>query len=275
MKKDEIIKIITTCAKEYKKNLENKNLFFIFEYKQRVGYFETVFLPRNFLHLTGIEINGSIKSTDFYELCLRNQLSPSAFETTPNGTTDMKLSILPQLMKIHKTAKMIGEYDFSKSFLVTEKIAGNVTACLGFIRDGDYYIPNTALKEDIRNITAKPQQRVIAIFRKDKEEVKYSLLCYTAKGVQFENLRLPNEISEKIDFNNITFGFPASNTSQLLTETHKASMSELLSAHEEAAATSNAPTSIALRIKKAKDIQMQKQPRTQARDKAPDHRLEG
>lgn len=75
----------------------------------------------------------------------------------------MKLSVLPQLMKIYRSAKMVGDYSFTKSVLYTEKLVGNITASLGFVRDDKYYIPNTALKEDIRDITIKPHSRMLAI----------------------------------------------------------------------------------------------------------------
>ena len=67
----------------------------------------------------------------------------------------MKLSVLSQIMNIHKTAKMVGDYDNTKSVLFTEKIVGTVTACVGFVREGNYYLPNTTLREDIRTITVR------------------------------------------------------------------------------------------------------------------------
>lgn len=213
MKKNKAIRIITNCAKEYNEYLENKNLLFVFGNNHKQEAFEAVFEPRHFLHLTGIEANGRFinRSSDFYDICLKGQLSPSAFELAKNGTTDMKLSVLPQLMKIHKTAKMIGEYDCAKSFLMTEKIAGNVTACLGFVRDGNYYVPNTTLKEDIRNVKVKPQLRVIAILRKDIKSNYYTELCYTAKNIEKIKINIPNSILEKIDFDETVFSLNTTN----------------------------------------------------------------
>lgn len=71
-----------------------------------------------------------------------------------DNTTDLKLQVLPQLMKIDRIANMIGEYDVTKIFLQTDKIAGNINACMGFVRDKrlKLYVPNTALKKDIRQI---------------------------------------------------------------------------------------------------------------------------
>lgn len=148
MNKEEALTIIISSAKYYEENLENRNIMFVFQEEQnKIKYIETVFLPRNFLHLTGIKIiNQNIKSsTEFYHLCLKNQLTISDFEFNSNGTTPLKLKILPQILKIHKITKMIGDYNNIKPYLSTKKIAGGIHACLGFKQEGNYYIPNTAL----------------------------------------------------------------------------------------------------------------------------------
>ena len=45
---------------------------------------------------------------------------------------------------------MIGMYNQSQPLLSTERIAGSISACLGFVRDGGVgrYIPNTVLHRD-------------------------------------------------------------------------------------------------------------------------------
>jgi hypothetical protein len=183
MRKDDALRIVTSCAKQYRDNLENKNLKFVFSNNGAEEYFESLFLPRHFLHLTGVQLLAQhMKSSDYYNLCLKGNLPLSAFNLYPNGTTEMKLSVLPQIMNIHKTAKMIGDYNDSKSLLVTEKIVGTITACLGFQKDGNYYVPNTVLREDIRDVTATPQKRILAILRKDIKAKSYTECTYAAKG---------------------------------------------------------------------------------------------
>lgn len=200
MKKDEAIRIMAECAKLYHENLENHNLLFVFGLPQAPEYFEATFLPRHFLHLTGVELSADrVKSsTDFYDRCLKGRLKPSDFNIPKNGTAEMKLSILPQLMKVYKTAKMIGDYSFTKSVLYTEKLAGNISACMGFVRDDRFYIPNTALREDIRDVTKRPQKRILAIYRKPIREQKYIELCYVAKDVNIAELPLSEDIHGKI-----------------------------------------------------------------------------
>lgn len=201
MKKEMAIKIIVDCAKDYHTHLENRNLLFLFGSSNKSEFFEASFLPRHFLHLTGAQIDKShfSGSSDFYEKALKNNISPNDFSLSVNGTTEKKLLILPQLMKIYRSAKMVGTYNSIKSELYTEKLAGNVTACLGFVFDEGYYIPNTALKEDIRDITYKPQQRILAIFRKPITAIKYQELCYTAKGVNIDTLVLPRSMKGLLD----------------------------------------------------------------------------
>ncbi len=200
MKKEQAIKIITECAKIYNENLENKNLLFIFGMESSPEFFEASFLPRNFLHLTGVKIiDGRIfGSVDFYGRCLRGRLSPYDFSFADNGTTEMKLSILPQLMKIQTCAKMISVYDYTKSVLYTEKLVGNIRACMGFIRENDYYIPNTALSEDIRDVSVRPQKRVLAIFKKDIPQKFYETTsCYSAKKIDVSFLISSDNLEQK------------------------------------------------------------------------------
>lgn len=192
MKKEDAIKIITKCASDYQSCLSNKNILFVYGTLQNPNYLEATFLARHFLHLTGLEINKNriSSSTDFYKRALNNRLSPHDFSFPKNGTAELKLMILPSLMKIHRSAKMIGDYNFVKPILYTKKLVGNITACLGFVKDEDieYYIPNTVLQEDIRDITQKPQQRILAVLRKDIIQENYEEVCYIAKGISLQNI---------------------------------------------------------------------------------------
>ncbi|MCL2405957.1 MAG: PBECR4 domain-containing protein [Defluviitaleaceae bacterium] len=203
MKKEEALKIIVDCAKVYRDNLANRHLLFVFQDGSVVKNIEIVCLPRNYMHLTGVAlVDRSLKSADFYDLCIRGELKCSSFELNKDGTTRVKLQVLNQAMNIHKTAKMIGDYSYTKSMLVTEKIAGTVTACLGFIRERgkrNSYVPNTVLREDIRNVVDKPPKKVLAIFRKSKDEAIYRECTYLAKGVLLELIQT-DILKSKVDF---------------------------------------------------------------------------
>ena len=60
------------------------------------------------------------------------------------------------------------EYSSTKSLLITDKIIGTITICLGFVyeTENSFYVPNTVLREDIRDVTKHPQNRILAIFEK-------------------------------------------------------------------------------------------------------------
>lgn len=200
MRKEAAIRIIIGCAKDYQTYLENQNLLFLFGSKEKFDFFESVFLPRHFLHLTGVKIaeDKIFGSSDFYKKALNNELSLEDFSIASDGTTQMKLSILPQLMKLHHSAKMVGDYNFTKSILHTQKLVGNVTATLGFVREGEYYIPNTALKEDMRNISSSTK-RILCILSKKTKDEHYNKIRYNAKGIEFESFNFTNNLREKID----------------------------------------------------------------------------
>jgi len=100
--KKEAVKIVIAMAKEYNKLLEGVNYLFV--YRNRldncVEYFETVFLPRNFQHLTGLEYvntEGKVQnsSIDFYNKCLKNILTEDEIRFKTDGTTPLKLQALP------------------------------------------------------------------------------------------------------------------------------------------------------------------------------------
>lgn len=198
MKKEEAVRVIISCAKQYNQNLESKNFLFVYDENNKINFFETVFLSRNFLHLTGVQLGQNTKSSDFYRRCLNGQLSPSVFRLSKNGVTEMKLSVLPQIMNIHKVARMLGDYSSTKSVLITEKIVGTVTACLGLVYDKNFYVPNTVLREDIRDVTIAPQKRILAIFQKAIKEQHYSSHTYLAKGISLGSLLQNKDLTSKI-----------------------------------------------------------------------------
>lgn len=201
MTKQEALNIVLNCSKIYHKNLENKNVIFIYqkEYNE-YDYIEINFFPHNFLHLTGlILIKNRIKSSvDFYNLCLRNNLSTADFKFKSNGTTPKKLEILPSIMQIDKKARIIGDYNSQKIYLSTEKLVGNINMCLGFIKENNYYIANTALKGDIRNIVEE-QGRILLVLKKNIKDKKYSEIVYKSKNI--DNTKI-NEIINKLIIDN-------------------------------------------------------------------------
>lgn len=147
--KKEALKIVIATAKEYQRNLEGLNYLFVYRDRKsnNVEFFETNFLPRNFLQFS--------KMTTLY-----------------NGVR-------------HK--------------LSMERIAGTTNYCMGFIKDNDYYVPNSCLLEDIRNLGETPSQ-ILAIFSKraNEKDGTYKNVCYVAKGVPLDKIQMPKVLQEKI-----------------------------------------------------------------------------
>lgn len=204
-----LIDTISKCQKEFDVNLKNKKIMFVYEDNFRnIDKEEMIFPVSCFYHLTGIkayDINGNmLNSYNFYKLLKNNSID--AMKIIPkNRTTYYKLDVLPQLMRIDRNANMIGEFNGSNLFLQTQKVAGNVNACMGFVKNDEYgntFIPNTALKEDIRRIV-DVQHKVIAIFKKDMSENLYANITYLKKNYQIKDIFKNEDISKIVDIDKI------------------------------------------------------------------------
>ena len=206
--KKEAVGIIHKCAALYNENLSGKNVLFVTIGKDsNVACFEALFRKQNFMHLTGVKSN--MNSEFFYKAALNQRLSPSNISFDSGGTSELKLEALSQLMSIHTTARIVGDYDNSSPLLITDKLAGTVTMTMGFVKVNDVYIPNTALKKDLRDISAQATRRKIAaIFTKPRNKTLYENLTYIAKDLTIDDDNLASVLSEKIDKNTLTATFP-------------------------------------------------------------------
>jgi len=198
--KKDAIRIVTDCAQKHDTELKRKSLLYICSDKHNsISIIELFFNDSNFCHLTGLKINSSNNSYSakrFYEKCINRRLSENDFELSRDGTTQLKLEVLSQFHSLVMKANMIGDFNTSRPKLYTEKLAGGTKACVGFVVDkrSGQFVPNTVLKEDIRNISSS-LLRVLAIFRKSANELQYSECTYTAKKVDWSSVVLPKEIS--------------------------------------------------------------------------------
>lgn len=198
--KEKAISIVVACAETYRDELENRTLLFICQDKHKnMTYQEVSFYGRNFLHLTGLKVrkgkpDDELSASNFYSKCLSHKLSPKDFEFSRDGTTFLKLDVLPALVTKNLSVRMIGDYNSAKPKLYTEKLAGNVKACMGFRADAQTgaYVPDTVLNEDIRNYISN-QARVIAVLRTRKKATMFDEITYLAKGVDLSSIQFPAE----------------------------------------------------------------------------------
>ena len=208
--KEDAIRIVVSCAEKFHNELEGKSLLMILADKHnRTSYIEFSFYGYNYLHLTGLKVkrafgaskelsvdNDIISANDFYRRCLNHKLSASDFEFSDDGTTALKLDILPNVISKNLSAKMVGDYDSPKPRLYTDKLAGGTNGCVGFVVDGNSYryVPNTILKEDIRNCCSS-LMRVISIYRKSINDHDYAEIVYMTKKINWEQITYPEEYS--------------------------------------------------------------------------------
>ncbi len=85
-----------------------------------------------------------------------------------------------------------------RPYLLVDKVMGGVNFCLGLSKENHTYVPSSVLLEDIKKLTDAPSQ-VLAILEKDKKENIYKTVKHVAKGLDLNNLLLPNEISVMIN----------------------------------------------------------------------------
>ena len=200
MTKKEAISIISKCAALYDANLCDRQLAFVYrDGNNRVGFVEAIFRSNNFMHFTGIDTKNHIKANAFYRNALDKRLKESDIQFKNSPTTELKLQILQNIMNIPFSARMIGDYNGAHLDLYTEKVAGTTTACLGLVLRGNEYIPNTILKEDIRNITPKPPGKIFAIFRKPIRQDKYTELTFRNGNIDITKKCLPPDLLGQVD----------------------------------------------------------------------------
>lgn len=195
--KREALQIIIRCAKLYEEKLRDKTLLVVIGNEKSFTYEEIYFPKSNFLHLTGAKVN--MKANEFYKKSVKGKLGLNDFEFNDDGTTRLKLNVLPELLTMK--VNMFATYSGTRPKLYTEKLLGNVRGCLGFVRSkeyGNFYVPNTTLETDMRN-ESKDYKRVLFILRRNKKDSVYSELIYSAQKVNKEILK---DIS-KVNYENI------------------------------------------------------------------------
>lgn len=193
--KEEALKIVQTCAEHYKNHLLDRSLLFILMDKhKRISTLEVSFVKRNFLHLTGLVVDKTKLPGDrFFDLCIDKKLSVSNFELSQDGTTNLKLAVLPLLITKNLSANSVGEYNGTGIKLYTEKIAGSSKGCIGFVLDKStgFMLPNTVLNIDIRDCSKYPQSRIIATYRKKLQEDTYTEIVHSARDINFDTVVFP------------------------------------------------------------------------------------
>lgn len=210
--KEEARRKVLNCAKQYQQKLLNNKLLIIYRERKDnvIRYIEVVFLARNYQHLTGLELvddEGNVihnQSMNFFRKCIDNKLSINEFQFKKDGTTHLKLLALPVLMDVTKITKITGDYNNVRPYLYVDKVMGGVNFCLGLSKEENDYVPSSALLEDIKKLTEAPSQ-VLAIMEKRTDETTYATVKHVAKGLNLNNITLPDEINNMINLKNYVY----------------------------------------------------------------------
>lgn len=219
MDKRKAIQIMANAAYLYNQNLNDQKVLFLYgpasEIKKQIQngccstlplkFYEVSFHRYNFQHLTGAKTNHCDVSSAiyFYEKCLNKRLTESDFYFAKDGSTDQKLNVLEHMMNIKQNVTMIGDFTGHGVKLFTEKAAGNICGCIGFVTDRNtgLNVPNTLLKKDIRDVVAHPAQKVYAVISKGYMDEKYSILEKIDSCIDIKKFLFPKEIEQIIDRN--------------------------------------------------------------------------
>lgn len=196
MTKQQALSIAFSCAALYQQNLVGRSLLLVTMNKHgHIHCTEVTFDASNYMHFTGFKVrHADITANHFFRLCLDKRLTERDFDFAPDGTTEMKMRVLPRLMQRNLSARMLGDYNGNHPQLYTEKIAGSVGACIGFVRNSGKgrYVPNTVLEGDVRTMT-RAADRIVLTYRKNRTEEHYSEIVYSARNVDWQHLTLPEE----------------------------------------------------------------------------------
>jgi len=200
---NKVISDVILCAEIFDKELNNRNLLFVVQNEKRIDFIETCFEAERFQHLTGLTYKnktGEVDSLAFYELCVDKSINQTDLYIKKSKSVREigdKLSALRETAALHKTARMVGDYNNNGIALKTDKFAGSVSACIGFIPIGKFYVPNTNIKVDIRDKINYPMP-ILATLRKNIGDEKYTEITHVKKGLDFSTVTLPEEILAKL-----------------------------------------------------------------------------
>lgn len=200
MDKREYIRRISSAAEQYEKNLHGKAFLFVGRNNKdgSLSDLEAVFPKAQFMHLVGA--SSSLSASRFFDACIGHELKPDELEVSTEKQMRLKLEVIDHILKLPWTARMMGTFNGSGSYLYTEKFAGSQIACMGFVRiEGQpYYLPNTVLKADIRSKTDLAQQILAVYWKPERESLYQKEPTRVAAALLGKVLFWPNEIANKI-----------------------------------------------------------------------------
>lgn len=203
METKDINKKIIQASKKYKDHLLNHNFLIVYSHCNKLDYYETVCLNIHYKHLTGIKT--SIKAKDFFKKCYKGIIKPEEYTTSEDGSTELKLQVILDAMEFENTAKNIGFFNGKSGInLVSDMIVGNYVYSLGFVKDSNipkYYVPNTLLKKNIKDVSLNPIGDIICIISKQVKDKQYNNVVYFREYYEMLEIDLPSSITDILSDN--------------------------------------------------------------------------
>lgn len=140
------------------------------------------------------------QSVHFYNKYLNHSLLEQEIRYKSDGTTVLKLQALPKVVNFFKSSRMTTTFDTYQPQLHVDRLVGNISYCLGFVKESGYYVPTSCLLGDIRDFS-KYTSQILAVLSKPshKSNTIYNELKYTAKGLDLKRLSLPKRLSNLIE----------------------------------------------------------------------------
>lgn len=178
----DIRKIIVDGAIDYLNTFADKNYILIFEDGKNLQYIETEFLKTNYLHLTGIETK--LRPNDFFQRCVDNEISVEDIALRKDGSTELKISILPSLKIMMSCNALIGDYESSHRRLFVDIVVGDTKKLMTLgltLKATGYYVPKTLLREDVKTLSNRTR-KVIAVYSKNIADEHYCSRTFICSG---------------------------------------------------------------------------------------------
>lgn len=183
--KEQALKIVTDCAREYDKVLKNHRFLLAYKEGNTLKYTIVLFRTHNYLHLTGLKAYDRAK--EFYNKCITGRLSVRDFEFDSTGNAHLKLSVLYMVPTMFYNHNLIGDFLRIGQYVEADYFIGmpSKDVSLGFRSQPlNYDYPVTLYKQDIKQLTTATH-KIIGIWRLD---YKHSVVTYLAKDQNEEEL---------------------------------------------------------------------------------------
>lgn len=125
------------------------------------------------------------------------------------------MRVLENAMKLPYSAKMIGDFKYAGIKIKADIGAGSSRYVMAFRNDKqDDYYPVSVMEEDIREATS-PTNPVIAILRKNSDDLLYDEITYKSKNINFDKLHIPKELKNIISENILNQLVPQKNLEEI------------------------------------------------------------